>query len=177
MTQGEGQQLHQCCQGELGAAHHPDFVGLPRSQLPGHRSFPFFTVSFSQQEGEAGESPSTRRRDSLPGIRTRHKNRANEEAPGSRAGRRKPFAVLLQGDQGELYRACWQLSSQEMALLILQHQLTASSAKVRRLSAALLETHTTTGSSGVGVGASQTPVPCVLLLPLAMKEVLCPCGR
>lgn len=90
----------------------------------------------------------------------------------SNAGRRKPFYITLltKGDQGELYRARWQLFSEEIALLILPGSVYS---KLRwggkALSrATLLETCTTPGSSGV-VGEkqgihSQTPVPFTLCL-------------
>lgn len=56
------------------------------------------------------------------------------------AGRRKPFYITLltKGDQGELYRARWQLSSEEIALLILPESVDS---KLRRGGESFQQSH------------------------------------
>lgn len=98
----------------------------------------------------------------------------------SNAGRRKPFYITLltKVDQGELYKARWQLSSEEIALLILPGSVYS---KLRRVGgkglgrATLLETRTAPGSSGVAGRRNRQsnsgPVSAPFL-PLGTKEIL-----
>lgn len=52
VTQGEGQQLHHCCQGELGAAHRLNFVGLQKDPNLQATGVSLFSQSLFHNERE-----------------------------------------------------------------------------------------------------------------------------